>query len=385
MAALDRYLKVRDFLQAGQAPPPEVDGVTLDELVNRFITAKRLLAEAGDISRRQLEDYRRDGKRLLDCLGRSRPADSLRGDDFARLRAAAFVGTGKAAGTKRNATTAANIIIRQRSIFGWGYEVARLLSHPPGYAGAFSVPAARLRRRALTANGPRDLKAVEIVALLDGAKAAAYGQLTNLRAMILLGINCGLGNTDCAEVRLGHVDLDEGVLTFDRVKTGAPRRARLWPETVAAVRAALARRQTMIERYGPLPADLADRVFLTKRRRPYVSVSAAGKPVDSVRLEFGKLARACGVHREGVGFYALRHTFQTVADETRDFPAIDLVMGHVPDDGGGSAPFAVKMSARYRERISDERLAAVAERVRTWLFGVTPTPKPKRRAKKNRR
>ena len=63
---------------------------------------------------------------------------------------------------------------------------------------------------------------------------------------------------------------------------------------------------------------------------------------------------------------------------TRDFPAIDLVMGHVPDDGGGRTPFAVKMSARYRERIGDDRLAAIAEHVRMWLFG---TEKPRKNAR----
>ena len=178
--------------------------------------------------------------------------------------------------------------------------------------------------------------------------------------MVLLGINAGLGNTDCAELRTGHLDLKAGTLDYRRPKTDAPRRAVLWSETVKALRDALARRERLLER-GGVPPELADRIFLTKRRRPYVSLSAAGKPVDTVGMEFRRLAAVCGVHRPGLGFYALRHTFQTVADETRDFPAIDLVMGHVPD--------ADQMSARYRERISDERLTAVATRVYTWLFG----------------
>ena len=52
-------------------------------------------------------------------------------------------------------------------------------------------------------------------------------------------------------------------------------------------------------------------------------------------------------------------THRTVADETRDFPAIDLIMGH--ED-------STSMATRYRERIGDERLQAVAEHVRTWLY-----------------
>jgi hypothetical protein len=47
-----------------------------------------------------------------------------------------------------------------------------------------------------------------------------------------------------------------------------------------------------------------------------------------------------------------------VADETLDFPAIDLIMGHARDD----------MASVYRERISDERLRAVTDHVWGWLF-----------------
>ena len=363
--ALDRYLAVKDHLYAGREPPPEAEGCTLDELVNRFLAAQRDKHLNGEISRRVLDDYKRDGRRLLDCLGRHRVADCLGLADFSRLRMAAFAADGKAAGKQRNATTVSNIIVRQRTIFRWGFE-ARLLTHPPHYGRAFSVPSARMRRQALRANGPRDLAAEEIRQLLNAAAQAAHGQLLNLRAMILLGINCGLGNTDCAELRPSHIC--DGFLDFPRPKTEAPRRAALWPETLEAISKALMRRGQMIERYGPLPPELADRFFVTKRHRAYVSFSPAGSPIDTVGQEFRRLAATCGLHRPGMGFYALRHTFRTVADESRDFPAIDLVMGHVPDSGGGASPFAVAMGARYRQRISDERLKAVSDMVRRWLF-----------------
>jgi integrase len=71
-----------------------------------------------------------------------------------------------------------------------------------------------------------------------------------------------------------------------------------------------------------------------------------------------KLLNALGMngHRN---FYALRHTFRTIADEARDQPACDHIMGH-------ESPH---MSTVYRERISDERLKAVSGHVRVWLFG----------------
>src|SRR5262249_5702415 len=75
--------------------------------------------------------------------------------------------------------------------------------------------------------------------------------------------------------------------------------------------------------------------------------------------ECGKLLRKLGINgRKRLGFYSLRHTFRTVADEARDQPAADFIMGHA-DDG---------MAGHYRERISDDRLRAVSDYVRRWLF-----------------
>jgi hypothetical protein len=49
--------------------------------------------------------------------------------------------------------------------------------------------------------------------------------------MILLGINGGMGNSDCANLPLRAVDLDAGMIDFPRPKTGIARRCPLWPDT----------------------------------------------------------------------------------------------------------------------------------------------------------
>lgn len=76
-------------------------------------------------------------------------------------------------------------------------------------------------------------------------------------------------------------------------------------------------------------------------------------------LQFGKLLTTLGLKRPRLNFYALRHTFRTVADEARDQPAANAIMGHAGES----------MAAVYRERISDERLRAVSDYVHEWLFG----------------
>ena len=57
-------------------------------------------------------------------------------------------------------------------------------------------------------------------------------------------------------------------------------------------------------------------------------------------------------------FYALRHTFQTFGGDAKDLDAVSAIMGHADSS----------MAAVYRERISDERLRAVVDTVRAWLW-----------------
>jgi integrase len=70
-----------------------------------------------------------------------------------------------------------------------------------------------------------------------------------------------------------------------------------------------------------------------------------------------KLLNATGIngHRN---CHMLRHTFRTIADEARDQPAAEYIMGHV----------IPHMSTVFREGIRDERLCAVVDYVHGWLF-----------------
>jgi len=191
------------------------------------------------------------------------------------------------------------------------------------------------------------------------------------RAMILLAANTGFGNTDCARLPLSALDLKGGWARLARSRTGIDRRCPLWPETIAALREAIDHR--------PKPKDHADAnlVFLTQRGLSWVKVhyhegeEEGHKKVrivqdDAIAKELKKLAKQLGIDRTGVGFYAIRHGFQTVGDEAGDPIAVRFLMGHAED--------VDDMSAYYRERISEERLRAVVDHVRDWLFKDEPAP-----------
>jgi integrase len=198
-------------------------------------------------------------------------------------------------------------------------------------------------RKDKNAKGPRMFEPEKLRAIL-----AATG--TQLKAMLLLGVNCGFGNADCGNLPIGALDLTCGWVSFPRPKAGAARRVPLWPETVAALRVALAARP------APKCAQDAQLVFITK----YGTCWAKRTCDNPVSKETAKLLKSLGICRQGLNFYALRHTFETIGGETRDQVAVDHIMGHARDD----------MASLYRERISDERLRAVTDFVHRWLFAM---------------
>jgi integrase len=228
-----------------------------------------------------------------------------------------------------------------RSIFKYAFE-ADLITRPVKFGPGFDRPKKHEIEIYKGKQAPNLFTAAEIRKLLDSAGVP-------LRAMLLLGVNAGFGNSDCAKLPLYAVNLDTGWITFPRPKTGVQRRVPLWPETAEALRQALAAR--------PEPKDPANAglVFLTKYGAPW-SRKTEGGPVTK---ETKKLLRDLHINgRKGLGFYTLRHVFRTIADEAKDQPATDFLMGH-------KAP---GMASHYRETIDDDRLRAVVDHVRAWLF-----------------
>lgn len=334
-AALQKYLDQRDDLHAGRTPRDRTDGLTVRDLVNQFLTFKRQQVEANEIKPRTFSDYHDACGRVVKAFGRARAVADLGADDFQRLNAIFAKTLGPASRRLR--------IQQVRSLFKYG-EDSGLITQRVLFGPGFKLPPKRLLRKARQANGPKMFEADEIKTLLEASSGP-------LRAMILLGINCGFGNYDCATLPLRALDLDGGWVEHPRPKTGAERRCRLWPETVAALRKAIAQRpKEKEEKWSRL-------VFLTELGNAWAT-DTPNAWRDSVTEAFRILSKVAGLWKHGRGFYALRHTFETIGGESIDQVAVDHIMGHQRGD----------MASVYRERISDERLQNVTNHVREWLF-----------------
>jgi integrase len=319
-------------------------------------------------------EYFGTGKDIIDQFGAGRLANTLTPDDFTKFHA-------KLA-SRYGAVGLGNAVQRVRTIFNFSIESEKL-EGPMRYGPVFTKPDRKQVKRERREKEKRFLTADEIKALLGAASP-------QLKAMILLGVNAGLGNTDVANLRMSHIDLKAGILDYTRQKTEVERRAILWPETVAAIEAAL--------KVRPRPAleQHADLVFVTQYGNPW-KVTRCGQvepksgklpytKVDSVGLEFGKLLRRVTVKRDGeevslkrpgVNFYALRHVFQTIGSGALDAGAVKRIMGHEDDSVGGR---------NYMEWMRDEqenaRLRKVADHVRAWLYPPETKAKGKGRTPK---
>jgi integrase len=343
-AALDKYLAQKDDLHAGRLPRQEKTGLTVADLGNAFLNHKRHMMEGGELSPRTWQDYKDVTDLLVEHFGKGRLVSDIRQEDFAALR----VRLSRRWGLVR----LSNTIQRVRSIFKFAYD-AEHVEKPVRFGPGFVRPSKKTLRIERSKAGPKLFTREEIHQLLAGASVP-------MRAMILLAVNCGFGNADVGRLPRSVLDLDNGWVTYPREKTGVDRRCPLWPETVQALRIALAERP---EHKDPEHAEL---VFVTRQGGSW-HLEKLGKdgrvsnnsPVAKI---FAKLRKALHINgRKGLGFYALRHVHRTVADEARDQPAADHIMGHE----------STHMSSVYRETISDERLKAVADYVRAWLF---PSP-----------
>jgi integrase len=336
-AALAEYERVATELHAGRPARPDPEQVQLKDVLNAFLTHKQARVSTGELTNLSFDKYKQCCDLLAATFGTDRVVAGLGPADFAKLRK---VMTDRWASLRTK-----DFVQMARGVFKHAVE-SQLIDRLPVYGAEFQSPSKRTMRLERAAKGLKLFEREELRAALD---AAGPG----LKAMLLLGICCGFGNGDVGRLRLGHLNLDTGWCVFPRPKTGISRRCALWPEVVQAIE------EWLKVRPSPKERSDADLVFLTQYGHPWHQDS---KVHNALVNEVYKLLKRLRIKRPGLSFYSLRHSFATVASESRDQVAVDSIMGHIANE----------ITAGYRERISDARLRAVSEHVRQWLFGPAP-------------
>ena len=327
---------------------PKNDGrPTLVELANLYADGCKKRVYANELSPETLAEYTKSIKRLIEIRGKNEKPDDWTPLDYAAIKECLFApikrtiairGGIKGSQVERRSSITVDGDIRCiKAFLNWCADCE--LMEPPRFGKEFAQTSRKTLRKMKAEVGRRDIQADDLRTILGQASP-------HFLPIILLGINAGIGAKDIAHMRLEHQRGSEW-LSLPRLKTGADRRLWLWPETRSAIDAYLERRMT------PYGKEFAERLFVTKYRQPWMRGTH-----DGIGKLFVTLRSECGIERGT--FYDLRRTFQTIADETRDFPTVKYIMGHVAS--------ADDMSAQYRQHITDDAIKAVCAYVRTWLF-----------------
>ncbi|MBL8828902.1 MAG: hypothetical protein JNM18_18120 [Planctomycetaceae bacterium] len=338
--------------------------------MNDFLTDKKLEVQQGKRSQRLFDDYHAAAERMLAIVdGQTLLVRLTKPNNFFR-KLYDWYEHGRSPGQKRkngksgpgatgykgpwSRVTILNEIVRVRAFFGYARRHNFVTSNIC-YGAAFARPEKSELRKHRLAKGPRMFTPEQLRILLADTESR-----TTLHAMILLGLNCAFGNADIAKLPRTAVDLTKGMIVFPRPKTGVPRKIPLWPETIKALR------KVDKSRPEPKSPDLAGRMFLT--------IAGGGYEGDghstAIVQKFSKLLSKHGFKRPGLGFYALRHTFATVASNCLDQAAVRAVMGHAQlmVDGQGQQD----TMDHYIESFSEDRLLRAVNTVRDWLRGAKP-------------
>jgi integrase len=166
-----------------------------------------------------------------------------------------------------------------------------------------------------------------------------------MQAMIWLGINCGFGCTDCAELKWSNLDFENQRVKLARKKTGISRDLPLWPETIAALE--------KVSRKGKL-------VFYTSRGNPFVrtALKTDGNGIskystqNTITRKFSRLIKKAKLDvSKGTGFYTLRRTAATIAARSGDPFAVQRLLGHAD----------LQMATRYVQDVSKQTDKVIQE------------------------
>jgi len=303
------------------------------------------MKEQGRITPRTEIDCIRVCNFLAKQLDKGRMVIDLGPRDFSKLLDLMLAQRRK--GKKKSLVVLGNEITRIKSVFHFAVKQG-LLMRLPSFGIEFCKPPASSIEKQTAAKvedeGERTFTREEIVAMLDAATQP-------LKSMILLAVNCGLGNSDIGQLRLPCINLETGWLIYPRPKNQKPRKCKLWGETVEALQEWLAIRPE------PKNPEHGKLVYITKYGLPWHKDTAGGNPLSH---EMQKLLNELDVNHHR-NFYNLRATYRTEAGRCCDQEALFYTMGH-------SLP---GMAKHYVKHIHDDRLAKVAETVHEWLFPPT--------------
>ncbi len=299
--ALERYLEQAAFLHNGKAKMFKTTNgnMTLRSLCSIYLQHQQAKANSAEIAFRHYADQISCLKKFMSFIGQHRKINEISTLDLQNY--------------KRKLKRACNSAHRMnlhisimKTMFHWAKK-NDILDYIPNIDTVSSVKIIHKQRHVFTSE--------EIRRLFDLADI-------HMKAMIWLGLNCGFGCTDCAELKWSDLDLANSRVKLARGKTGVSRDLPLWPETIQSL--------------GKIPKS-GRLVFHTLNDKPLIRTtyhtnkdgSSKYSNINLITSRFCKLVKKADIRApKGTGFYTLRRTAATIAARSGDPFAVQRLLGH---------------------------------------------------------
>jgi len=315
--ALQRYLEQASYLHSGKVIPPdkEDNDLSIRYLCNLYLEHQQSKAETGQIKTRHIYDQTLLLRDFVKFVGPNRiTADISTMDIQNYIR--------KQISAKKSANTINNKIAAIKAMYNWALD-NEVIGNSPNLKVINKIT--KIKQEKLTFTMEQIQKILKVADI-------------QMKAMILLGLNCGFGCTDCSELKWCNINFDNSRIFYPRGKTGISRNLVLWPETVEALKD--------IPKNGEL-------IFHTARGNSWVrAIEGFDKygnkkftKEDAVSKQFSKLLKKADIKTEkGMGFYTLRRTAATLAARSGDPFAVQKLLGHAD----------LKMASVYVQDVSEQ-------------------------------
>ena len=320
--ALERYFEQAAYLHTGKGNSTNCKNnhLSLKTVCNLYLDYQESRATISEITRSYVYDQTRLLRDFVRYIGPNRVISEISTIDLQNYRKK-LVNAGKAADTINNRVTAI------KAMLNWALANG-IIDSIPNLKAIKKVVVSKTEKPTFNIS--------QIKKLLQHASI-------QMKAMIWLGLNCGFGCTDCAELRWDNFDFEKNRVSFPRGKTGMRRNLPLWPETMSAIKKV------------PNSGDL---VFYTARGNPWVRIIHSINKYNrekytkenGISKEFSKLLKRAGIKtQKGVGFYTLRRTAATLTAKSGDPFAVQRLLGHAD----------LKMASTYVQDVSEQTDRAI--------------------------
>ena len=314
--AYQKYLEQASCLHlSNDKKPISNSGISLKTMCNLYLDHQESRVDSGEIKQRQLYDQTRLLKPFVKFFGPNIEVAEISTFRLQEYRKN-LINASKAASTINNHISAL------KAMFNWAVD-NEILDSIPNLKAVKKITSVKTEKHVFSEE--------ETKKLLELAN-------DKMTAMILLGLNCGFGCTDCSELKWQNIDFENNRVHFARTKTGVDRNLPLWKETVESLK--------KLSREGQW-------VFVTNQGNKYVRVIKKEYSdgtfkllnYNSISKEFSRLLKDAGVKTEkGTGFYTLRRTAATLAAKSGDPFAVQQLLGHAD----------LKMATTYVQDVSEQ-------------------------------